>query len=577
MGTIYMKWWVYGTLIGLLLLLNNRCKLEENNLFDTYVEFPSAPQCEGRAITARSEDGSCNDLDQPAMGRAGMRMGRNVPLESTYPDLENLMNPNPRDISRELLTRDNGIQEVPFLNYLVVAWIQFQIHDWFNHRFDDAAPPHQVPLRGDDPLPNAGDTMLITKNLPDPQLSSEAGRPPAYANTETAWWDLSQLYGSSANKNAEVRSFVDGKLKLTPDDRLPVDPSKGVSNTGFNENWWLGLDIFHTLFTYEHNAVATMLKSHYPDWSDQEIYDHARLITSAVQAKIHTIDWTPAILDNNILKRAMNANWEGFFPSDFHTGNGAISGLMGGPTELHGVPFSLTEEFTAVYRMHPLLRDDFEVRDHNSHQLLETLTLDEISFANATNVMDNHSLADLFYSFGHMHPGSLTLNNYPNLLMNFPVDGGQHIDLGAVDIVRDRERGVPRYNEFRRLIHLNPINDFTDLTPDTELAERLREVYNDDVEALDLMIGSFAEGYRPPGYGFGETSFQVFILMASRRLHADRFFTEYYNDETYTPQGMAWIENTRINDLLLRHMPELASALEGVGNAFFPWDEERSF
>ena len=39
-----------------------------------------------------------------------------------------------------------------------------------------------------------------------------------------------------------------------------------------------------------------------------------------------------------------------------------------------------------------------------------------------------------------------------------------NIDLATTDILRDRERGVPRYNQFRRQIGLNPITKFEDLT-----------------------------------------------------------------------------------------------------------------
>jgi hypothetical protein len=39
-----------------------------------------------------------------------------------------------------------------------------------------------------------------------------------------------------------------------------------------------------------------------------------------------------------------------------------ISGIPGGPTDHFGVPFALTEEFVAVYRMHPLVRDDWNLR-----------------------------------------------------------------------------------------------------------------------------------------------------------------------------------------------------------------------
>jgi len=63
----------------------------------------------------------------------------------------------------------------------------------------------------------------------------------------------------------------------------------------------------------------------------------------------------------------------------------------------------------------------------------------------------------------------------------------------------------------------------------------------------------------------------VFILMASRRLKSDRFFTNDYTPDVYTPQGIAWIEGSSMVDVLLRHHPELAPALEGCENAFAPW------
>ena len=42
----------------------------------------------------------------PQMGAAGRRFGRNFPLEHTFPDTANLLIPNPRVVSRELMTRD---------------------------------------------------------------------------------------------------------------------------------------------------------------------------------------------------------------------------------------------------------------------------------------------------------------------------------------------------------------------------------------------------------------------------------------------------------------------------------------
>src|SRR4029450_276638 len=102
-------------------------------------------------------------------------------------------------------------------------------------------------------------------------------------------------------------------------------------------------------------------------------------------------------------------------------------------------------------------------------------------------------------------------------MQELSIPGNPVFDMGAVDILRARERGVPRYNEFRRQMGLNPIRTFEDLTDDPEHLQGLKVVYGSspgDVEMLDLLVGTLAEKYRPTGFGFGETLFQIFILNA---------------------------------------------------------------
>jgi hypothetical protein len=182
-------------------------------------------------------------------------------------------------------------------------------------------------------------------------------------------------------------------------------------------------------------------------------------------------------------------------------------------------------------------------------------------------------MANLFYSFGNLHPGQLVLNNYPRFMQELSVPGNPVFDLGAIDILRARERGVPRYNEFRRQLGLNPIRKFEDLTEDGATVARIKEVYGEDVETLDLLVGTLAEGHRPTGFGFGETMFQIFILNASRRLQADRFYTEDYREDVYTKEGMKWVDESSFKQVILRHFPELAATgLGNVKNAFEPWD-----
>lgn len=84
------------------------------------------------------------------------------------------------------------------------------------------------------------------------------------------------------------------------------------------------------------------------------------------------------------------------------------------------------------------------------------------------------------------------------------------------------------------------------------------------------MVGMYAEPF-PKGFGFSDTAFRIFVLMASRRLKSDRFYTRDYTPETYTPFGMKWINDNTMSDVLLRHYPGLESVLRYVNNAFAPW------
>ena len=75
--------------------------------------------------------------------------------------------------------------------------------------------------------------------------------------------------------------------------------------------WWVGLEMLFTLFTLEHNAICDALKAAYPEWNDDELFEHARLVNAALLAKIHTVEWTTAILGHPVLQIAMRANWWG--------------------------------------------------------------------------------------------------------------------------------------------------------------------------------------------------------------------------------------------------------------------------
>ena len=562
---------------GLAVLIGVRNILRQKNLHDPsaavpLVGGPTAPPRTPAHLVSRSVDGSHNDLDHPSMGMAGARFGRNIPLDEVLPvTREDLMEPNPREVSRRLMTRD------PFLpatsvNTLAAAWLQFMIHDWFTHGEGDTSRLVDIPLAPGDSWHE--DPMRIPRIKNDPSRPPGAEGPITSINDVTHWWDGSSLYGSSLDEQKMVRSGSDGKLRLTDDGHLPIPDDPKLDFT-MKPGWWTGMGMLITLFAREHNAVCDRLKSEYPHWDDEELFQRARLVVAALMAKIHTAEWTPAVISHPTTVYALRANWFGVAGEKIARNFGrisdseVISGIPGAATEHYGVPFSLTEEFTSVYRMHPLLPDDFDLRSLDGDRPIQQAIFRDLAGPKFKDVVRTLSFADLFYSFGTTHPGAIVLRNYPKFLQSYERPDGKVIDLATTDLVRVRELGVPRYCEFRRQLHLKAPLSFAELTDDAALAAEMADLYG-DIEKVDLMVGLFAEK-RPTGFAFSDTAFRIFILMASRRLNSDRFFTRDFRPEIYSPAGLQWVRDNDMRTVLLRHFPELRPSMRGLDNAFAPW------
>ena len=393
------------------------------------------------------------------------------------------------------------------------------------------------------------------------------------------------------------------------------------------------------------------------DVTAEELFEIARLVVSAEIAKIHTIEWTTQLLYDEALKRGMNANWSGLaekYPvvasaietvmdrmkrsGELADANLKYSAFAGGPgifgmrseirdcwhffwcpntwefpkpdhinggTHHFGSPFNFPEEFITVYRLHPMLPDLIEYRRFQKpDHIQETIPVVETFRKKATPVMHDKGLANLALSMGRQRLGRLTLLNHPQFLQNLEIDeAGHRIDVAALDLIRDRERGIPRFNEFRRQYGLRSLTSFNDFVDETlaevakhdpakqneldrqrEIVKQLRDVYGrhtcdkskvittaqkqrietpegtrwepiddclghpdgtevDNIEDLDTVVGWLAEPVRPHGFAISETQFQVFILNASRRLFSDRFFTSSFTKEFYGKVGVEWVNH----------------------------------
>lgn len=378
---------------------------------------------------------------------------------------------------------------------------------------------------------------------------------------------------------------------------------------------------------------------HYKDVTDEELFQAARLVVAAEIAKIHTTEWTPQLLYNEPLYKGMNANWNGLLGTAQPDVSKALAnlvatsfgkskdvekatqwysvfasgpGIFGIGSKVHGYditdpkytnggvnhfgsPFNFPEEFVSVYRLHPLVPDLLEYRELNKdpNKIAAKIPVAATFQARSTEFMRTRGMANWALTFGRQRLGLLELHNSPVFLQNLKIPRletatGQ-IDVNALDIIRDREHGVPRFNEFRRQYGLRQLTSFDDFIDHSlpansprrreqeETVKAMREIYGqhvcdaskvitdaqlnqdktpindclghpdkslvDNIEDVDTVVGYLAEPVRPHGFAISETQFVVFILNASRRLFSDRFFTSSFRPEFYTHLGVHWVEN----------------------------------
>ena len=272
----------------------------------------------------------------------------------------------------------------------------------------------------------------------------------------------------------------------------------------------------------------------------------------------------------------MRANWFGLAEERVHrllgriSGSEIISGIPGSATDHHAAPYSITEEFVAVYRMHPLMPDEFDLRSTADPHRVERREFLDLAGLRSRDVVAASGRLRPALLPRHRAPGRRHPAQPPPVHAAVPPRRRMEIDLAAVDILRSRERGVPRYNRFRRLLSLPEARSFEDLD---EGRRRPPPSWPRCTTRSRTSTSRWActPSRRPAGFGFSDTAFRIFILMASRRLKSDRFFTT-----DFTPAGLHARGDAL--DRRQRHVvgagPALPRPRAGAarrGNAFAPW------
>ncbi|MFK8057717.1 MAG: peroxidase family protein [Saprospiraceae bacterium] len=521
----------------------------------------------------RSLDGYGNSLVEPERGaahvqmlslcRAGFEDGLSIPKSASMP--------NPRAISNEIFDQLSPKPSSQNLNDLWWSFGQFVDHDI---ALSENSPVEfmGIAVPAGDPAfdPNGTGGAMI------PMMRS-AGTPDAtgvrrYENTITAFVDGSNVYGSDQARADYLRSFEGGKLRVNagnipPFNTLngeygaPIDPDAPVmerssggaakflicGDVRANENSLLAS--IHTLWVREHNRLCDSLVNTFPGSSDEELYQHARMLVGAQLQQIVFAEWLPAL----------GVELDPYFGYDSDVNPG------------------ISNEFAAAgFRFgHTLVSSELKLVDELGFELPSSpLSLSDVFF-DPIAVIQQNGVEALLRGASKNHQQELDcglVSDLRNMLFGPPGAGG--IDLAAININRGRDRGLASFNEMRIDLGLDPYPSFRALTLESENSAKLTDLYA-EVDDLDAWVGFLAENQEN---GLGETLRLVLSDQFGRLRDGDRLYFEA-SDAGFSGSEIAWVKRQRLSDVIRRNAGGLSGELsftveEAVSSVSVLNDEE---
>jgi hypothetical protein len=110
-----------------------------------------------------------------------------------------------------------------------------------------------------------------------------------------------------------------------------------------------------------------------------------------------------------------------------------------------------------------------------------------------------------------------------NIMFGPPGSGAGGTDLGAVDIQRGRDHGLPDYNTLRDGYNLPRLTSFNQITSNAVTREALEDAYGGDINKIDPFIGGLAEDH-VPGSSLGPLFQEILKGQFTRLRDADRLW-----------------------------------------------------
>eukprot|EP00063_Salmo_salar_P050971 XP_014025806.1 PREDICTED: eosinophil peroxidase-like isoform X1 [Salmo salar] len=463
--------------------------------------------------------------------------------------------PPVRLVSQDVLyTHNENISLDSSLSHLLVEWGQ-----WIDHDFaltpqspstaafrtgadctrtcsrDTPCFPIQIPLS--DPRTGIQSCMPFFRSAPS-CVGSEAftGATPHHhreqLNAITSFVDASMVYGSSSPMAAALRNLSSPLGLLALNDQasdqglaympyLPrlqgrLDPCGPRSGSGANStgatsasdtsatasteqenitscfqagdsraNEHLGMIALHTLFLREHNRLVRELHLLNPHWSPDTLYQEARKIMGAVHQILTWEHYLPRVLGETPTSLLMPP-YRGYDPeidpsiaNVFSAAAFRFAHVTVQPMVARlGPGYSLAPQHPPLPLHHSLFASWRVVQEGGIDPVLRGLLL---------------SPAKL------QMPGQMMVEELTERL--FQAQGGMPLDLGALNLQRGRDHGLPGYSSWRGLCGLsvpNTTSDLAGILGNPGLAEKFLLLYGTS-QNIDVWVGAISEPPLPGG------------------------------------------------------------------------------
>lgn len=460
--------------------------------------------------------------------------------------------PNPRYISNMLFSQNTLSNDPRGLSAYCWAWGQFIDHDiTLVKDHPSETLPISVPP-GDmffDPAGTGSVTIPMQRSDYDPLTGTDVGNPRQFVNSITSFIDASAVYGSDEERAAWLRTFSGGKLRTSAGNLLPWNTTTGeyadpvnlaapemAMPLPFVQKWFVAGDVranenpfltgMHTLFVREHNRLCEELKTAYPNWSDEQLYQYARKLVGGQMQAIVFEEWLPAMGMDVPPYNGYNLETDPGIMNVF-----SAAAYRYGHTTINSLLVRMDNLGNDLPQGDILLRDAF----FNPSATTQAGGIEPYLIGMATVVQQDFDCK--------------VIDDLRNFLFGPPGAGG--LDLAAINIQRGRDRGLADYNTVRTDFGLEPVAAFGEMTSDMLMNQSLEFAYG-EMDNIDPWVGMLAENHMPDAL-FGKTAMTIIEQQFMAIRDGDRFY--YENDPGISLDEKTWIKETRLADIIRRNTP----------------------